>query len=433
MFRLTRRRVLATGAALAVSAIALAGCSSSGDNSSAQKLETDKSKISGSITFATWWSYADQKLIDGFSKEYPNVKVHLDFTAVDSYPTKLQTLASSGDLPDVFAAQGPSLVALTKAKQLYNLNDALATAPDDGDAKTWKDSFNQSLLTGANAGLAAPNKETWGVPFNAISVASIYNKDIFDKVGVTPPATFDELLSNCTKLSDAGYIPMSLTGSTWIDWWPRLAWDQTMQGDKVADFSTSNPAYVKGFELVKKMADAKCWSSSQITTDIAGETSLFLQQKTAQFVSVPENFLQSVAQGAKFNLGTYVLPAMDGKTPNRILGGGNANVIAVSAKSKNPSAAIAFAKYLTSKATETSLATTQYTIPSLDIDLNSSNPLMVAYLKAASDGFVDSSTYLPSFSTAGNTTFLTEVLPNLILGKTTPEQAAQATTNLFQK
>ena len=108
-------------------------------------------------------------------------------------------------------------------------------------------------------------------------------------------------------------------------------------------------------------------------------------------------------------------------------------MLAVSAKSKNPSAAVAFAKYLTSKGTETSLASTEYTIPSLNVDLDSSNPLMVAYLKAASDGFVDYSTYMPSFSTAGNTTFQTEVLPNLILGKTTPAQAAQATTDLFQK
>lgn len=431
MFRTTR---VITAATLALGGLlAIAGCSGNAQGSAPQKLETDPAKISGSITFSTFWTYADQKLIDGFTKKYPNVKVKLDFSAADNYATKLQTLASSGDLPDVFAAQGPTLIALAKAGQLYDLDKALTTAPADGDASSWRDSFNADLLAGANAGIEEKDGETFGVPFNAISVAAIYNKDVFTKVGVTPPTTFDQLLSNCTKLEKAGYIPMSLTGSTWIDWWPRLAWDQTMRDDKVADFSVDEPGYVAGFEKVKQMADAGCWSESQISTDIAGETSLFLQQKTAQFVSVPENFLQSVADGATFDLGTYVLPAIDGATPNRTLGGGNANVLAVSAKSKNASAAVAFAKYLTSHEVETELASTQYTIPSIDVDLSSDNPLMSAYLEAAGNGFVNQDPYLPNFSTSGATTLTSDVLPKLILGQLTPEQAAQATADLFQK
>lgn len=428
-----RRPISATSAmsAVVVSALALAGCASPTTPGAEQALVTDKSAISGDITFSTWWTYADQALIDGFNEEYPNVDVTLDFTAADSYATKLQTLASSGNLPDVFAAQGPSLIALVKAGKVSDLNDALDTVADDGESN-WGESFNETLLAGANAGLAEPNGETFGVPFNAISVASIYNKDIFDEVGITPPTTFDELLENCTKLDAAGYIPMSLTGSTWIDWWARLAWDQTMSGDELADFSTSEPGYVRGFELVEEMSDANCWSDSQITTDIAAETSLFLQKETAQFVSVPENFLQSVASDASFELGTYPLPALDGKTPNRTLGGGNANVLAVNAESANRSAAIAFVKYLTSAGVQTELATSQYTIPSLNIDLSSGNPLMASYLEAAGAGFVDSSGYMPNFTTAGATTFNSEVLPNLILGKITPMQAAEATAGLFE-
>lgn len=431
-FQLKRSRAAAALAIVTIAGLALAGCSTSTTTNSSG-LTTDPAQIKGSITFSTWWAYANQKLVDGFAKEYPNVKVKLDFTAIDTYPTKLQALASSGDLPDVFAAQNASLVDLQKAGQLYNLKDALATAPYDGKAKSWGASFNASLLKGANATLDTSKGETWGVPFNAISVASIYNKDIFDKVGIKVPTNFAELLSNCRALKDAGYIPMSLTGAVWGTWWTSLAWDQTMNGEKVANFSVSDPNYIKGFEIVQKMAKAGCWTESQVTTDIAAETSLFLQKKTAQFVSVPENFLASVVKGADFKLGTYVLPALDGKDPNRILGGGNANVLVVNKASKNLSAAVAFAKYLTSTKVETDLASSQFTIPSLDINLSSGNPLMAAYLEAAGHGFTDSSTYLPNFSTAGYTTYSTEIFPNLVLGKITPEQAAQQTEGLFQK
>lgn len=438
MFTAAKRRLVAGVAGAAIAAVALSACASPSGGSestgSTGALETDPSKISGEITFSTWWAYADQALVDQFEELYPNVDVKLEFTAIDGYPTKLQALASSGDLPDVFAVQGQPLVDLAEAGQLYDFQEAFATDSADLDG-TWGDSFVPSLLSGANSALAksATNGEFYGLPFNAISVASIYNMDIFAEVGITPPATFDELLSNCEALSAAGYIPMSLTGAVWGTWWTVLAWDQTLNGADVADFDVSSPEYIQGLQIVSDMANAGCWRESQITTDIAAETSLFLQKETAQFVSVPENFLASVADGADFELGTYVLPALNGTEPNRILGGGAANVIAVSADSENHSAAVAFAKFLTSAAVQTELASSQFTIPSVNIDLSSSNPLMGAYLEAAGNGFIDPSTYLPAMTAEGGTTFNTEIFPKLILGDLTPEQAAEATRDLYEQ
>jgi len=433
MFRVkSRSRTVALAAIVLAATTVLAGCSSSSTTSSSSStLTTNPSQIKGSLTFSTWWSYANQALINGFKAKYPKVKVKLQFTAIDSYPTKLQSEASSGSLPDVFAVQGANLTALAKAKQLYNLDDALKTKPYDGTASTWKSSFNASLLSGANAGLAEPNGETYGVPFNAISVAAVYNKDVYSKLGLSAPKTFSGLLSNCKALKSAGYIPMSLTGSVWGTWWASLAFDQTMSGEKAANFSVSDPNYIKAFSIVKQMADAGCWTPSQVTTDIAGETSLFLQQKTATFVTVPENFLQAVASGAKFKLGTYVLPALDGKTPNRILGGGNANVLVVNAHSKNLSAAVAFAKYLTSTKVESATAKNDFTIPSININLSSGNPLMSSYLTAAHNGFTDSAAYLPAMTPAGTTQFSTVIIPQLILGQITPAQAAADTQGIY--
>lgn len=430
MFRKHRGASAAVGIAL-VGAL-MTACASPATPPS-EDLVTDPAENSGEITFTTWWSYADEELISAFKEKYPNVEVNLDFVAIDAYPTKIQALASSGDLPDVFAAQAATLTGVADAGKLYDLNDALESAAYEGDFDSWKDSFNPDLLSGANAGLEGASDHTWGVPFNAISVASIYNQDAFAAAGVKPPTSFDELLGNCEALAEAGYIPMSLTAQAWISWWVRLAWDQTMQDDAVADFSVDSPNYIKAFEIVEQMANAGCWSDSQITTDIAAETSLFLQGKTAQFVSVPENFLQAVADGAGFPISTYVLPALDGKEPSRILGGGNANVIVVSEDSPNKSAAIAFAKFLTSVSTQESLAASEYTIPSIEIDVASSNPLMSAYLEAASQGFVDPSGYLPNITTPGATKLDTEVLPSLMLGNISAAEAAAQTADIFEK
>jgi raffinose/stachyose/melibiose transport system substrate-binding protein len=425
-------------AVVAAGLLAASGCSSSsssGPEAGNADITADPSAVSGKLTFATWWAYANQDLIDGFKDQYPNVDVELQFTAIDDYPKKLQAQASAGDLPDVFAAQSATLAALSKAGQLYDLQDAMLTAPYDGATASWGETFDPVLLSGANADMKAQETDgqTYGVPFNAISVAGVYNKEIFDEVGIKPPASFDDMVANCKALDAAGYIPMSLTGATWGDWWPRMAWDQTMRDDDAADFKADNPDFVHGFELVKELADAGCWDDSQVTTDIAGETSLFLQKKTAQFVTVPENFLADIVKDADFDLGSYTLPALDGVEPAHVLGGGNANVLVISKDSDNAAAAVAFAKYLTSEGVQGELAKTQYTIPSITMGLETSSPLIEAYTKAAANGFIDASVYLPNFSVPGQTTFLTEVVPQLILGKMTPEQAAEATAPLFDQ
>ncbi len=438
MFRSkSRRSAVAFGAIVLAATTVLAGCSSTTPSAgaSAGGLITDPAQVKGNITFSTWWAYANQALVDGFKTKYPKVNVKLQFTAIGSYPTKLQSEASSNTLPDVFAAQGATLVALAHAKQLYNLNDALATKPYDGTASTWKASFVGSLLSGSNASMGPdePNGETYGVPFNAISVAAVYNKDAYTKAGVTPPTDFAGLLSNCKALKAAGYIPMSLTGAVWASWWPSLALDQSMRGEKAANFSTSDPNYVKAFTTVREMADAGCWTPSQITTDIAGETSLFLQQKTATFVTVPENFLQAVAAGAKFPLGTWQLPGIsdNATTPVHTLGGGGANVIVVNAHSKNLSAAVAFAKYLTSTEVQTKTAKEDFTIPSININLSTGNPLMATYVKAAKDGFASTSDFMPAMTPAGQTKYNSVIIPKLILGQITGAEAAAETQGLF--
>ncbi|MDZ8275741.1 extracellular solute-binding protein [Microbacterium aquimaris] len=417
-----------------VAVLALSGCGAAGSSGSTDtNADIDPSEVSGDIRFATWWAYVDDDLIAGFNEKYPLVNVELEFTAVDSYRTKLQADAAANDLPDVFSIQEEITTALGNGGRLYDLGPALDTASYDIADTTWRETFNPALLAQADAAATEkPDGQQLGVPFNAITFASIYNEDIFDEVGVAPPETFEELLSNCTVLRDAGYIPMSLTGQTWIELWPRLAWDQTMRDLSADDFTVEQPEYIAGFQAVADMADARCWDDSQIATDIAEETSLFLQEKTAQFVSVPENFLGTVADGAEFPIATYPLPAIGGDLPARALGGGSGNVIAVSPDSENSAAAIAFSKYLTSEAVQTELANSVYTMPSIEIELEASSPLMAAYVDAAEQGFADPGAYLPPQTTAGRTKLLGEIIPQLILGQISAEQAAADSVGVFE-
>lgn len=407
-----------------------AGCSTGPSDEPGESTQPGSAEVSGEIRFATWWSYVDQSIIDGFNEQYPDVTVKLEYTAVDGYETKIQTQASSNDLPDVFALQGATAAGLEAAGHLLDLTTALETEAWQ-TSSSWRDTFSKALLDQVDATWTSDDDVSLALPFNATSVAVAYNADIFAEVGIEPATTYEELLDNCRTLSASDYIPMSLTGANWINWWPNLAWDQAFRGKDKASFSPDDPEFLRGFEIVHELADAGCWRESQVSADIATEQSLFLQGRTAQLVTVPESFLKTLADDADFTIGTSRLPGLGDETPVHTLGGGTSNMLAVSANGQNNVAAIAFAKYLTSEGVQAQLAATEYTIPSLDIDVTTSNELMQAYIDAAGDGFLVLP--MPGWTQEGGTELINSVLPALILGRMSPAEAVDASRGLLNE
>lgn len=54
------------------------------------------------------------------------------------------------------------------------------------------------------------NGEIWGVPYSYYQWGIYYRKDIFDKLGISEPSTWGELLASCGKMKDAGVTPFTI-------------------------------------------------------------------------------------------------------------------------------------------------------------------------------------------------------------------------------
>ena len=50
----------------------------------------------------------------------------------------------------------------------------------------------------------------WGVPYSYYQWGVYYRKDIYDKLGLSEPKTWAEMLSNCDKLKEAGVTPFTI-------------------------------------------------------------------------------------------------------------------------------------------------------------------------------------------------------------------------------
>jgi ABC-type glycerol-3-phosphate transport system substrate-binding protein len=181
-----------------------AGCGGSGKKSGGGS-STGNTSVSGSVKFWGIWSATEQtaiqKVIAGFNKQYPNVKVTYTSKG-DNIPTILATAITGGSPPDVADVAQPGLV-----KQLVQ----------QGHLKplTYAKSTIDANFTPAWANLGTINGKIYALLFKASNKSTLwYSVPAFKQAGVSAPKTWSQLLSNARTIKASGTPAYSLCGAS---------------------------------------------------------------------------------------------------------------------------------------------------------------------------------------------------------------------------
>jgi multiple sugar transport system substrate-binding protein len=129
-----------------------------------------------------------KKMIAKFNEQYPNVKVELQSFGYDDYFTQLQSKIVGGSAADVFELNFENFVAYASEDVLLDIGDLI------GDTS----GFNQTALEAFQY-----DGKQFGIPNSFSNVVLIYNKDLFDKAGVSYPTddwTWTEMLEAAKKI-----------------------------------------------------------------------------------------------------------------------------------------------------------------------------------------------------------------------------------------
>ena len=194
--RATRSAALALTLAAALVAT---GCSSSNNpgKSTSAGYSTPAKDLSASITYGVWDQNqvpAIQQNLEGFNKQYPNIKVSVNVTPFGEYWTKLQTQASSNTLPDLFWMNGPNI-------GLYASNGKLEPITGEVNAKA----LDPANYPPALVDLYTINGTKYGVPKDFDTIGVWTNKALFDKAGVPVPTgdwTWQQFQDTAKQISD---------------------------------------------------------------------------------------------------------------------------------------------------------------------------------------------------------------------------------------
>jgi multiple sugar transport system substrate-binding protein len=132
-----------------------------------------------------------QKSVANFQSKYPNIKVSWE-DLVANYYDKIDAMAAGGTLPDVVNLRSFDMYDWYRKKALYDVTDQMKA--DGLTADNYVATVGSCLQAG----------RYWGLPYDASVDIIFYNKDLFDKAGIGYPAkdwTWDKVLDAAKALT----------------------------------------------------------------------------------------------------------------------------------------------------------------------------------------------------------------------------------------
>ncbi|MBL1223490.1 ABC transporter substrate-binding protein [Enterococcus sp. BWR-S5] len=172
------------------------------------------------LTFQIWDKNQQpgmEKMAAAFTEENPDIKIKVEVTPWDQYWTKLQASASGGEMADVFWMHPDQVYNFANGEALLDLSDQIKESDLDMSL------FPEYIVDGFSV-----DGQQLAIPKDYGTLGLWYNKDLFDKAGVSYPDdtwTWDTWMEAAEKLTDkdAGVYGM-IAQPDGQNFWYNLVW-----------------------------------------------------------------------------------------------------------------------------------------------------------------------------------------------------------------
>jgi raffinose/stachyose/melibiose transport system substrate-binding protein len=258
----------------------------------------------------------------------------------------VKTKLATGEMEDIFAYNSGSLLqALDPATNLVPLTD-----------EEWVSTVDESFLSSVRVG-----EDIYGAPVGAAMGGGIlYNKAVYEELGLEVPTTWDEFMANNEAIKAAGIDPVIQSyGDTWTsqlfvlaDFHNILAedpeWaDKYTSNDPSAKYS-SEPA-ITGFERLQEVAEAGYVNADYATLKYEQALPYLAEGKGAHYpiLTFALPALVALDEANSENIGFFGQPSDDGSAPGMTLWAPGGLYIPTSTTGEKLEAAKEFAAFFT--------------------------------------------------------------------------------------
>ncbi len=187
-------------------------------------MEKYSGEIVVSILASDYSQVAAESLIKAYNEYQPDVTVYWEPVSAD-YASWLTTQLAAGVVR-------PDIVSANYARSYENYVDfnKYRYAENPYTGHPWSEDFDFDHLDNP---LTLSDGKRYLIGTQAVDIIWLYNADIFDAVGVNPPADWDEFASVCEKIKAASYVPIAINFTYQLPQWVNQAyWQQYNQPAK---------------------------------------------------------------------------------------------------------------------------------------------------------------------------------------------------------
>ncbi|GLF92804.1 extracellular solute-binding protein [Streptomyces yaizuensis] len=294
------------------------------------------------------------RFVKEYEKDHPSVDLKVTFQPWTGIGKKVNAALEGTDTPDVIE------VGNTQVAQ-YAETDALM----DLTLESVRDLGSEDWLPG----LKEPgniNGSQYGIPWYAANRVVIYNKDLFEKAGITkPPRTRDEWLEISEQLNTGGDQGIYLAGQDWYTL-AGFIWDEggdlAVERGGAWDGALHTEKALRGMEFYKQL-QSHGKGPKNADEQKPPQTDVFARGDVAQLIAPPSATpaIEKANPALKGKLGYFSIPGLTEDKPGAVFTGGSDLIIPERAGER--AAAVEVVKALASERWQTDLARTMNYVP----------------------------------------------------------------------
>ncbi|MET7319291.1 extracellular solute-binding protein [Streptomyces sp. NPDC005549] len=282
----------------------LGGCGLTGDSDGVtlKLVAADYGDSKGNSSQKYW-----DQLVESYEAKNPDVQVDVTVYSWNDVDRKVRELVEAGKAPDM--AQIGAYSDYADKDLLYRADDVLSI-PVQAD-------FVSQL-----AGAGQVNGVQYGLPFAASTRVLFYNKTLFDKAGVQPPKSWDDLAEAAEALKEKGVkYPYALPLGSEEAQAETMQWMLSGGGgytDDVGTYSVDSPQNVTTFTWLRDELVAK-GLTGPVTPgklDRADAFAAFAKGDVGMLNGHPSLMKMASDQGVKY--GMVTTPGIDGESKSTL-------------------------------------------------------------------------------------------------------------------
>jgi raffinose/stachyose/melibiose transport system substrate-binding protein len=338
----------ALAAATLVAVVALVAACGGGSSGSGAK-GTD-AKYAGTLTY-WYWGESDapganqwmKSMIAQYEKLHPKVHVNLVLPSTDTLIGAFKTASQTKKGPDI-ATQWATLPVLTPAWTGASapISDYVPKSETDNWIGTQENVYQGKI---------------WGMPIYLLGVPFVWNKQMFKAAGLdpnTPPATFQDLLSDCQKLKAKGVTPIGMgnkdgyMGNWMFSLYGKQQLNKTseLQDVILGKAKFTDPRYSGFYTSIAQLKSNNCFNNDISSLDLNQGWQLFPRKKAAMSWTTDGNALAWAKQLGADNIGVGPTPTLGSGALARSYDTTQSSTAFITSWSKHKKAAATFLQWL---------------------------------------------------------------------------------------